>query len=86
MTQEYRINYHTGAGNETINTDDIATVMDKADEGAAYTQENISITDENGNLVAIRRWYGVAYNPDTDEESNPIIFGTFGYYSDWQDA
>ena len=51
--------------------------------GAAYTQQDITIEDEAGNVVAIRRWYGVQYNKDEDDAETPICFGDFGYYADW---
>ena len=33
--------------------------------------------------VAIRNWYGVAYDEEEAYEENPICFGDFGYYGDW---
>lgn len=77
----YYINYHTGAGDDTADTMDKA--MQVADAGAAYTQQDITIEDEAGNVVAIRRWYGVQYNKDEDDAETPICFGDFGYYADW---
>ena len=82
----YKINYHTGAGNQTIENKPLEEVMEIADKGAAYTQQNISITDENDNEVACRRWYGYDIQNDIDndiEHENPISFGTFGFYADW---
>jgi len=81
---EYTINYHTGAGNQTIKTDDIKAVLLAADTGAAYTQQPITINDADGAEIARREWCGTS---DGEEETNdPIRFGSFGYYADWQFA
>lgn len=76
----YYINYQTGAGNDTADTLEEAKRI--ADEGAAYTQQPIVIEDEDGNEVSRRSWYGVKYNAD-DDCVDPILFGSFGFYSDW---
>lgn len=79
---KYYINYHTGAGNETVDGT-LEEAKRVADEDAAYTQQNIEIFDEDGDSVAIRRWVGVDYNNGYESE-NPIIFGSFGFYDDWE--
>jgi len=79
----YRICYHTGAGDTTAET--LEEAMRIADQGAAYTQQDISIEDADGNEVARRRWCGVEYDEDDEDLycEDPICFGSFGYYSDW---
>ncbi len=81
----YTINYHTGAGNLTAET--IIAAKALADENAAYTQLPITIEDEDGNEVARRCWWGIAYDESNDDTwcENPITYGDFGYYSDWED-
>lgn len=79
----FNINYGTGAGNESAETLWEAKAL--ADEGAAYTQADIVITDEDGDEVARRTWCGVAYDADECGEENPINFGDYGYYTDWVD-
>lgn len=76
---KFIINYGTGAGNEE--TSDFELAMETADNGAAYTQQNIKIEDENGNVIAQRTWYGTICG--IEECENPISFGTFGFYADW---
>jgi len=82
----FRTNYGTGAGN----VDEIETLekaMELADEDASYTQTDIEILDENNKLVAIRRWYGVEFNPDdyeNGEDADVISYGKFGFYDEWQ--
>lgn len=83
---EYYIDYGTGAGNKTVS----ATLEEAkriADEGAAYTQENIRIKNENGDTVCTRYWCGVTFRPEDFGEENPDIieFGTFGYYNEWSE-
>lgn len=91
---QYYVNFNTGVGDETVNGT-LEDAMKIADEGVAYTQEDIEIyevgshQDENGqyrlNLVAIRHWWGVEYDPEEteDDESEVICFGTFGHYGSW---
>lgn len=79
----YTINYNTGAGNETIETEDMISLKALADEGITYTQQVVTIDNENGTEVSRREWYS---NLDGIEEcDDPIQFGSFGYYSDWND-
>ena len=78
----YYINYHTGTGNEWANTLEEAKIL--ADNEASYTQKDIIIEDEFGNEVLRRPWWGTQYSGENEEEENPILFGSFGYYGDWQ--
>lgn len=58
--------------------------MEKADDMACYTQQNIRIyaDDKRDTLVAERRWYGV--EPDDEVAEGDIInLGKFGYYDEW---
>lgn len=84
VEEEYYINFHTGAGNFTV-CGTLEDAQKEADAAAAYTQENISIEDGNGNIVAERRWYGVAFDPEESEfaEDEVIQFGDFGFYGGW---
>lgn len=75
----YRVDYQTGAGN--FEADTLGEAMDLADQGAAYTQKDIIIYDENGEEAARRQWWGVP--TDAETQKDPIEFGCFGYYSDW---
>ena len=79
----YNINYHTGAGDESgFETIDDAKVA--AVEGATYTQQDITIENENGDEVARLPWCGVEADEDEDDEVE-VSFGSFGYYAQWQD-
>lgn len=80
---KYFINYHTGAGNEWVECN-----LDKAkriaDDGSCYTQQSISIEDEEGNEVSRREWWGISFDT-AYEMGDVIIFGEFGYYGEWID-
>lgn len=82
----YIINYKNGITEECEGTLEQAKKI--ADDGAAYTQSDIVIANKDGEEVAIRRWYGVPYDPDAtdDAEDEVIQFGTFGHYSGWLDC
>ena len=84
---KYFINYGTGAGDEYVEGT-LAEAKKAADEGAAYTQENIKIL-EGDNVAAVRRWYGTEFDPDdyeNGEAADVIRFGSFGHFGEWQDA
>lgn len=80
--EKYYICYHTGAGDDVAPT--VKAAMRIADKGAAYTQHDITIEDVNGNVLYTRRWWGTEYDEDEDCCENPILFGDFGFYSDWE--
>lgn len=50
----YYINYHTGVEDDTAET--LEQAMQIADDAACYTQQKITIEDENGNAVMTRYW------------------------------
>lgn len=79
---EYYIKYNTGAG-DVIITGTLEEAQTEADSSSAYTQKNIDIYDSDGEIVATRRWYGVAPDEE-DEERNIIRFGDFGFYDAWE--
>jgi hypothetical protein len=81
----YRVDFNTGAGNET-GFESIEDAKQYADEGAEYTQESICVYDEDTDkLVAKRTWVGLLLEDDLGLVEDPICFGDFGYYDDWED-
>lgn len=85
---KFLINYNTGAGNKYAEGT-LEEAQRIADEGAAYTQQNIDIVDENDNTICTRRWYGVEFDPsvyEDGEDADVIYFGAFGYYGEWEEA
>ena len=85
-TNIYYINYPTGDEPVLADAETLDQAMSEADEGAAYTQEPITIEYGNGNVLARRRWWCVGYDPDedTEKEDEIIDFGAFGFYGAWQ--
>jgi len=80
MNKKYYINYGTYAGNEWV-YGTLEKALEIADFNVTYTQESISITDKNNEIVAERPWNEtIEY---IENESNPIKFGNYGYYGDW---
>lgn len=88
-SKTYLIRYNTGAGDFKI-TGMLWEAKKAADEGAAYTQEDIciyEIVDGDEKIVCRRAWWGYEYDEDNEDEwcENPICFGSFGHYGDWSD-
>jgi hypothetical protein len=83
VTEErYYIDYGTGAGNEWVDGT-LDEAKQTADQNASYTQCGIGIF-KDGNEVCYRKWWSTL--DDIEEFENPIQFGSFGYYTDWQDV
>lgn len=62
---------------------DIETAQETADNNACYCQESIIINDANEEEPSrIRRWWNTLDGLADNE--NPIQFGDFGYYADWE--
>lgn len=61
-------------------------ILESVDEWIGYTQANVDIMDgRTGEIIAMRRWYGVPLDEKHPTEEYPIDFGEEGYYGDWQD-
>lgn len=81
---KYVINYHTGAGNIELTTDDLNEVKAQAKDGLNYTQQHVSIEDADGNIITQADWVGV----EPTEDDTPYVleqFGSYGYYQLWSD-
>ncbi len=83
--EKYLINYGTGRGNKEI-LGTLEEAMELADENIAYTMKNVQIeTEHSERIVAQRIWENADYdNVKKEEIHDPIIFGSEGYYSDWE--
>ena len=82
----YHVRYGTGVGDFDVDGE-LDAAKEKADENATYTQCDIVIEDKSEDRIAYRTWYGVPYDENDEDKycDNPIVFGTFGYYGDWQE-
>ena len=80
---DFHTDYDTDAELMTAGTLDDAKAT--ADRFAAYTQEPITIVDENGIVAAVRDWEPCPFESDF-EDTDPIRFGVLGFYHDWCDS
>jgi hypothetical protein len=82
----YRVYFNTGAGNAT-GFESVEDAKRYADVVASYTQEKICIYDEDTDeLVSVRQWVGLPLDNDLGLTEDPICFGNFSYYDDWEDV
>ncbi|MDL2236171.1 hypothetical protein LJC07_08585 [Christensenellaceae bacterium OttesenSCG-928-L17] len=78
----YTINYHTGEGNESFKT--IEECMENV--SPSYTQEPITIDNENGEPLYISRWYPCTYNPETSDAEPLAIYSGRGFFTNWEEV
>ena len=90
---KYYVHFGTCSGDFVAYT--LEWAKELADQKAAYTQENISIFElkfencetslnENSEPICVRKWWGIPYDANVADCVDPIGFGDFGYYSDWE--
>lgn len=61
-------------------------ILISVDEWIGYTQANVDIMDSRtGEIIAMRPWWGCPYDAEKAPEENPVEFGEYGHYGDWQD-
>jgi len=68
---------------KTTDTNDLQEAMAIAEECATYSQDDLKIYDDN-KLVALSKWWGVAYDAEIDPNEPVATFGSFGYNASWQ--
>ena len=76
---KYYVDYGTGAGNEWVEGT-LEDAMKVAEKGAAYTQMDINIENEDGVEVARLPWNAVGAGED---DIVVVEFGSFGFYGEW---
>lgn len=77
-----------GTMQEAYEASSLDEVKKYVDDNAAYTQESITICDEDGNEIARRQWWNNEFDPDLyedGEEADVITYGSYGYYDVWQE-
>lgn len=82
--EKYFINYHTGAGNEIIEVNDLDEAKEIAFDGIAYTQSDITIETLEGEVITKAKWWGVIPDEDVADEDVLTTIGN-GYYQVWSD-
>lgn len=68
---------------KTTDTNDLQEAMAIAEEWATYSQSDLKIYDGD-KLVALSKWWGVAYDAEIDPSEPVATFGQYGYYAGWQ--
>ena len=68
---------------KTTDTNDLEEAMAIAEEWVTYSQDDLRIYDDN-KLVALSKWWSVAYNAEIDPNEPVATFGQYGYYASWQ--
>lgn len=79
----FYIDFGTGVGNIEF-FGELEDALDVADDNAAYTQQDICITDDDGDCW-VRFWVSIPWSKDTGFAKDEIInYGKFGYYAPWE--
>ncbi|WP_242503586.1 hypothetical protein [Bacillus albus] len=61
--EKYIVNYHTGV-TEEVEMNGLSEAKKVAEDGIAYTQENITIETLDGEIITTAYWYGVSPQED----------------------
>ncbi len=77
----YYVNFGTGAGDEWVDGT-LEDAKKAAENGLAYTQTDVRIQTEDGEDVAVLKWYGVEPGEDDVVAAR---FGNSGFYGEWQE-
>ncbi|MBU4642477.1 hypothetical protein CN995_01950 [Bacillus cereus] len=78
--EKYIVNYHTGV-TEEVEVNGLSEAKKVAEEGIAYTQENITIETLDGEVITTAYWYGIS--PQEDDNVLETVGG--GFYQAWSD-
>lgn len=79
------INFNNGFTTE-VEVKDLNEAKEIAEEQMGYTQQNVSIETEEGEVLAVSRWYG--YEATEEEKEEGIVleeFGNSGFYAIWEE-
>ena len=72
----------SGSWDNSIQAEDLAGAQAQADKHIGYNQESMLILDSNGDELSRRSWWGCT--DGIEDCNNPIRYGDFGFYGDWQ--
>ena len=90
--EEYTYHYinYNSSGNDNFSIFDTDRQAEKlADQNARFTERDITIEDENGDIIASRCWHSEPFDPTVyknREQTDIIDFGARGHYGPWQKA
>ncbi|WP_431818839.1 hypothetical protein [Bacillus pumilus] len=79
--EKYILDFNNGM-TEEIEVVDLDAVKEAAENEMAYTQESVYIKDPEGRVLLVSRWNGVEAE---DDDEVLCEFGTFGFYSNWEE-
>lgn len=79
----YTVNFNTGVGNVEVAT--LEEAKQVAVDLMTYTQRDITIETEDGEVIATARWYGV--KPSEEDYEAGIVLAEIGggFYARWDD-
>lgn len=79
----YIVNLNTGAGNQEAHT--LEEAKEIAIDLMTYTQQDITIETEDGEVVTRSRWYGVKPSEEDYEAGHVLAEIGGGFYTLWDD-
>lgn len=80
--EKYTINYNNGFIKE-VEANDLDEVKQIAYDNMGFTQANIDILNEDGEIITTAFWNGV--EAEDDDQTVLEVFGSHGYYQIWTD-
>ena len=80
--KNFIVDYGNGCEN-VFEADFLEDILDEIDNTITYTNNSVIVRDEGGMEVARRNFYSVAYDENENHCENPLDFGLFGFYDDW---
>ena len=82
----YRINFNNGAGPYEEKFEDLEEAKIAAISMMGLTGRNVTILDEEGEIVTMSEWIMLPPTEEALEEGLVLVrFGTDGYYQLWED-
>lgn len=82
----YKINFNNGSGPYEESFDDLAEAKAAAISMMGFTGRNVTILDEEGEIVTMSEWIMLPPTEEALEEGRVLVrFGTSGYYQLWDD-
>lgn len=79
------INFNNGFTTD-VEVQDLNEAKEIAEEQMSYTQQNVTIQTEDGQVLAVSRWYG--YEATEEEKEDGVVlaeFGNSGFYAIWEE-
>lgn len=79
------INFNNGFTID-VEVEDLNEAKGIAEVEMSYTQQNVTIQTEDGDVLAVSRWYG--YEATEEEKEDGIVlveFGNSGFYGIWEE-